>query len=171
MIDTRMIASALALALMCTVSVAIPTVEAKAITTPKVHPVSPWIIEQPFRQPLSRYGRGHRGTDVAVRQGQSVRSPFAGKVSWVGWVGSRNTLAVTSPLGLVFEAEPVCTGLARGQGVKRNGRVGRFCPNPHYRNHCYPDLCAHLGLRDSTGYFSLQAYLDELEPSRLTIGN
>ena len=145
-------------------------VRAVAGTRP-TRPLKPWTIIHPFSQPLTKYGTGHRGIDVTARAGQILRSPFSGRISWSGWVGSRNTLAVGSRTGLVFEAEPICSKLLAGVSVARGMPIGRVCSSSSYRSHCGVQLCVHLGLRDASGYFSLEQLFGDLPPSRLAFAD
>jgi len=131
------------------------------------HPVRHWVVMNQFRQPLTPYGSGHRGIDVEVKNGEVIHAPFAAKVYWRGWVGTRFTVALVRLDGLIFEAEPVCSRLATGADALAGATVGRVCESPTYVSHCAPRLCAHLGLRTSLGYFSLESFFGELTPSRL----
>ena len=144
-----------------------PGVERANAVARVVRPVTPWQVIHPFMQPLTDYGSGHRGVDVAARSGKAIFAPFSGRISWVGWVGTRRTIALTSFSGLVFEAEPACSKLGRGDDVIGGKPFARVCGSVGYTSHCAPTLCAHLGIRNSAGYFSIEALLGDLSPSRL----
>ena len=144
-----------------------PGLERARADAQSARPVMPWHVINPFLQPLTDYGTGHRGVDVSAREGQVVFAPFSGRISWVGWVGTRRTVALSSASGLVFEAEPACSRLSRGDIVRSGSPFARICASRTYVGHCEPRLCTHLGLRNSDGYFSIEALLGDLSPSRL----
>src|SRR5689334_18880767 len=70
-----------------------------------------------FVAPRSAYGRGHRGLDLAARQGQEVRAVDAGLVTHVGVVAGRGTVSVTHPSGLRSTYEPVRGSVTVGAAV------------------------------------------------------
>jgi murein DD-endopeptidase MepM/ murein hydrolase activator NlpD len=93
-----------------------------------------------FVPPRSTWGAGHRGIDVAARQGQVVLAVDAGVVSHVGVIAGRGTVSVTHPSGLRSTYEPVRAGVTKGAAVAEGDVVGEVTG----RTHC-GGSCLHLG--------------------------
>ncbi|GGL97348.1 hypothetical protein GCM10010129_46420 [Streptomyces fumigatiscleroticus] len=116
-----------------------------------------------WEPPATRYGRGHRGVDLAAPPGTAVRAVAPGRVSFAGRVAGEGVVSVelagtgAPPLrttyepvrALVDEGEEV----APGEVVGTVERTGFHCSAP----------CLHWGLRRA------EAYLDPLAllPPRL----
>lgn len=106
-----------------------------------------------FDPPASVYGSGHRGIDLAGRDGQQVRAVAAGTVSHVGVLAGRGTVTVLHPSGVRSTYEPVRGSVTRGQVVAVGEVIGTLTTTG---SHCAPEPCLHLGaIRDET-------YLDPL---------
>ncbi|QGN59437.1 peptidoglycan DD-metalloendopeptidase family protein [Nostocoides sp. HKS02] len=111
------------------------------------------VVLRPFDPPASAYGSGHRGIDLAGRDGQQVRAVAAGTVSHVGVLGGRGTVTVLHPSGVRSTYEPVRGLVTRGQVVAAGEVIGTLTTTG---SHCAPDPCLHLGaIRD-------ERYLDPL---------
>ena len=57
-------------------------------------------ITRGYDPPLSVYGAGHRGIDIAVPTGTEIRAPAAGSVSFAGKVGGNLFLTIAHAGGL-----------------------------------------------------------------------
>ena len=117
--------------------------------------------------PMSEFGEGHRGIDLATQIGDPVLSPADGEISFAGKVGYRNVISVRFGNSLTASLEPVCSELAEGTYVLKGEDIGLVCePDPEYLWHC-PETCLHFGTRSEAGYFSPLALIGGLGPSRL----
>ena len=117
--------------------------------------------------PMSEYGEGHRGIDLATQIGEPVLSPADGEISFVGKVGYRNVISVRFGNSLTASLEPVCSELVEGTYVLKGEDIGLVCePDPEYLWHC-SEICLHFGTRSEAGYFSPLALIGGLGPSRL----
>ena len=109
---------------------------------------------RPFTAPLSRYGAGHRGVDLAGRVGQPVLAVDSGTVSHVGVIAGRGTVTVLHASGLRSTYEPVDSSVVVGAVVGRGQPVGTLTADA---SHCAPATCLHLGA------LKARTYLDPLE--------
>lgn len=117
--------------------------------------------------PMTEYGEGHRGIDLATQIGETVLSPADGEISFVGKVGYRNVISVRFGNSLTASLEPVCSAMGAGTFVLMGEEIGLVCePDPEYLWHC-PETCLHFGTRSEAGYFSPLALIGGLGPSRL----
>ena len=117
--------------------------------------------------PMTEYGEGHRGIDLATEIGEPVLSPADGEISFVGKVGYRNVISVRFGNSLTASLEPVCSAMVEGTFVLMGEEIGLVCePDPEYLWHC-PETCLHFGTRSEAGYFSPLALIGGLSPSRL----
>lgn len=96
-----------------------------------------------FHPPDDPWGAGHRGVDLAGRNGQSVHSAGAGTVTFAGMVAGRGVVTVTHPGGLRTTYEPVHTFVAVGQAVGAGDVIGTL---GLVGGHCLPRACLHWGL-------------------------
>lgn len=120
-----------------------------------------------YLAPMSEYGEGHRGIDLAAQIGEPVLSPADGEISFVGKVGYRNVISVRFGKSLTASLEPVCSELIEGTLVLMGEEIGLVCePDPEYLWHC-SQTCLHFGTRSEAGYFSPLALIGGLGPSRL----
>ncbi|GEO94723.1 murein hydrolase activator EnvC family protein [Kocuria turfanensis] len=113
--------------------------------------------------PAQRWGRGHRGVDLAAAPGATVRSPADGTVSFVGFVVDRPVLTVDHGGGLRSSFEPVESALVRGDRVRRGQAVGVL----RGRDHCGAAACLHWGVRRGGDYLNPLQFVGALEPSVL----
>lgn len=116
-----------AAALACLLAVA-PLDRAVAGAPP---PAGPWLrpvdgpLARPFVAPVSRYGAGHRGADLAAPAGTPVRAANAGVVSFAGAVAGSRHVVVAHDGGLRTSYSFLATvAVRRGQRVARGDIVG-----------------------------------------------
>ena len=112
------------------------------------------VVLTAFRPPASRYGAGHRGVDLALAVGGSVRAAGAGTVTHVGPVAGRGTVSIDHPGGLRTTYEPVTAVVHDGQTVTAGERIGTLQAG---HASCAPASCLHWGARLADG-----SYLDPM---------
>jgi murein DD-endopeptidase MepM/ murein hydrolase activator NlpD len=95
-----------------------------------------------FLAPISRYGRGHRGLDLAATPGQQVYAVDAGIVSHAATVAGRGTITVLHSSGLRSTYEPVHATVHPGERVARGQLLGVVEGGVE---HCGGRPCVHLG--------------------------
>lgn len=101
-----------------------------------------------FDPPDERWGRGHRGVDLAGRPGAPVRSALAGRVAYVGTIAGVPVVSVQhGPLRTTYQ--PVVASVAVGDRVARGGVLGRLV---RAGSHCFPGACLHWGLKRGRDY-------------------
>lgn len=95
-----------------------------------------------FVAPLSPYGRGHRGLDLAAAPGQRVYAVDAGIVTHAATVASRGTITVLHSSGLRSTYEPVDATVRPGERLARGQLLGVVEGGIE---HCGGRSCVHLG--------------------------
>ncbi|WP_227012671.1 MULTISPECIES: M23 family metallopeptidase [unclassified Pseudonocardia] len=110
-------------------------------------------VTGPFRAPTFRYGRGHRGADLAGAPGQPVLVARDGVVVHAGPVAGRGVVSVDHPDGLRSTYEPVTAAVATGARVASGDPVGVLEPG---HGGCPVAACLHWGVRRDR--------LDHLDP-------
>ena len=106
-----------------------------------------------FTAPISAWGPGHRGVDLAGSVGQQVRAAAPGRVTHVGVVAGRPTLSVLHTSGVRTTYEPVVAAVGLGDTVEIGTVLGSLAA---VGSHCPGAVCLHFGaLRGRT-------YLDPL---------
>ncbi len=123
---------------------------------------APHPIVRPFIAPLTEYGAGHRGIDVAAAPGATIMAPDDGVVFFAGTVVDRPVLSITHVDGLVSSYEPVGSTLPVGVVVHRGDPVGTLLPG-----HCASTTCLHFGVRLHGDYVSPLNYLGGIPRSVL----
>lgn len=133
------------------------SLNAAAMTTPSTAPepggvawrppVDDPVLERPFAAPLSRWGAGHRGVDLAVRPGTPVRTPATGTVTFAGRVVDRDLVTITHADGLRSSLEPVAVAVSVGDVLAAGAVVGDTSTG----GHC-GDRCLHWGVRRGDTY-------------------
>ncbi|MEO6205732.1 MAG: M23 family metallopeptidase [Mycobacteriales bacterium] len=113
-----------------------------------------------FAPPVTRYGTGHRGVDVAAGSGV-VRAAGAGRVSYAGLLAGRGVVVVVHG-ALRTTYEPVSAVVRAGQWVEAGEAIGRV-DGQHAE--CFVP-CLHWGLLRGEVYLNPLSLL-HLGPSRL----
>lgn len=108
----------------------------------------------PFRPPLSRYGSGHRGVDLAVPVGATVLAAGGGVVVYAGQLAGRGVVSIDHPAGFRTTYEPVSTTVKAGERIPTGHRIG-VLQGGHPS--CAPAACLHWGVRLPDG-----SYLDPM---------
>ncbi|MFJ8538478.1 murein hydrolase activator EnvC family protein [Streptomyces sp. NPDC093591] len=124
-----------------------------------------------WEPPATRYGRGHRGVDLAAPAGAPVRAVAAGRVSFAGRVAGKGVVSVElagtgdPPLRVTYE--PVRASARKGDEVEAGEVVGTV---EAHGSHC-TGACVHWGLRRGDTYLDplslLPPWLLRKGPSRL----
>lgn len=119
-----------------------------------VWPLSPRpLVQQRFDPPSVRWGRGHRGVDLAGRTGQPVSAALAGRVTYAGRLAGRGVVVVDHG-STRSTYEPVTASVRVGDSVSAGARIGRL---ELFGSHCFPRSCLHWGLIEGRDH-----YLDPL---------
>ncbi len=127
---------------------------ASPATTAWAWPVGPGhSIVRGFVAPLTEYGAGHRGIDIAAPAGATVTAPDDGIVFFAAVVVDRPVLSIQHAGGLVSSYEPVESTLTAGDVVHRGDPVGTLLAG-----HC-DQPCLHFGVRLHGDYVSPLNYL------------
>lgn len=114
-----------------------------------VHP-RPAVV-RPFMAPVSAYGAGHRGLDLAASEGMAVLAVEAGVIVHAGVVAGRGTVSVEHADGLRSTYEPVTASMRVGDVVAAGEQLGTITPG-RGAAHCGPTGCLHLGARRGETY-------------------
>jgi murein DD-endopeptidase MepM/ murein hydrolase activator NlpD len=114
----------------------------------------PAVVLTPFDPPATRYGRGHRGVDLAGSEGATVRAAGAGVVVFAGSLAGRGVVSIEHPSGVRTTYEPVDPSVVAGATVAAGDPVGRLVGG---HAACAPAVCLHWGARLPDG-----DYLDPL---------
>ncbi|HET8982539.1 MAG TPA: peptidoglycan DD-metalloendopeptidase family protein, partial [Pedococcus sp.] len=101
-----------------------------------------------FDPPLSRYGAGHRGVDLAGSPGQAVRAAAAGRVTFAGSLAGRGVVVVNHG-STRTTYQPVEASVKVGTEVAAGERIGAL---QTFGSHCSPDACLHWGLIEGDTY-------------------
>jgi murein DD-endopeptidase MepM/ murein hydrolase activator NlpD len=111
-------------------------------------PTDTTAVVRQYLAPLTPYGPGHRGIDLATVDG-IVRAPADGVVHFAGVVVDRPVLSIEHAGGLISSYEPVLTDLVEGDVVRRGDVIGTI-----ESGHCAEQLCLHFGVRLRGEYVS-----------------
>lgn len=103
---------------------------------------------------VGRYAAGHRGVDVAGRDGEPVLAAAAGTVHFAGSVAGRQTVSIEHGNGWRTTYLPVRATVAEGDVVEQGQRIGTLLDG-----HCEAVACLHWGLTDGERYADPTAYL------------
>ncbi|MBL3665649.1 M23 family metallopeptidase [Streptomyces sp. M2CJ-2] len=112
-----------------------------------------------WEPPETRYGRGHRGVDLAAAPGTPVRAVAAGRVSYAGRVAGRGVVSVelsgtgAPPLRTTYE--PVLPSVEKGAEVAPGEVIGTVAATG---SHCTAP-CLHWGLLRADVYLNPLALL------------
>src|SRR5699024_1065903 len=108
-----------------------------------------------FEAPAQRWGRGHRGVDLATPHGTGVRAAAEGVVVFAGRVVDRPVVSIDHPDGVRTTYEPVDPAVRPGQRVGAGTLIGNLA-STDTGAHC-DEHCLHWGARTGP-----DAYLDPL---------
>lgn len=112
------------------------------------------VVLTAFEPPATRYGRGHRGVDLAAATGVPVRSAGDGTVVFAGNLAGRGVVSVAHPVGIRTTYEPVGASVRPGQHVQAGTVIGSLAAG---HASCAPGSCLHWGARLPDG-----SYLDPM---------
>lgn len=105
-------------------------------------------VGRSFDPPADRYGRGHRGVDLAAAPGAPVLAAGAGRVSYAGLLAGRGVVVVVHG-DLRTTYEPVDASVAVGQLVAAGESLGTLAAG---HAGCASPACLHWGLRRGEQY-------------------
>ena len=111
------------------------------------------VVTGAFRKPTFRFGRGHRGADLAGAPGQAVLAARDGVVVFAGPVAGRGVVSVDHADGLRSTYEPVTAAVVAGAPVAAGDPLG-VLETGHAG--CPVAACLHWGVRRDR--------LDHLDP-------
>jgi murein DD-endopeptidase MepM/ murein hydrolase activator NlpD len=126
------------------------------------------VVLRGWEAPVTVYGRGHRGVDLAAPDGTPVRAVAEGRVSFAGRVAGKGVVSVElRGTDLRTTYEPVTASVRKGDEVEAGEVVGTVDPTG---SHC-STTCVHWGLRRGETYLDplslLPPWLLHRGPSRL----
>lgn len=128
-------------------------------------PVSgPLRVLRGFSPPVTRYGPGHLGVDLAVPADGVVRAAGPGTVRFAGQVAGRGVVVVLHPDGISTEYEPLAPSARVGQVVVTGSVLGQL-RGVHLG--CPAVRCLHWGARRSEQYLDPLSLLRPLGVVRL----
>ena len=110
-------------------------------------PGSPQVVRA-FDPPLTPYGAGHRGVDLAAEPGVPVLAAAAGRVSHAGSVAGRGVVTVDHG-GVRTTYEPVTAQVVVGEPVAAGDALGVLARGGHCSGRCL-----HWGLRAGREYLN-----------------
>lgn len=130
-----------------------PVLAAQQAPTAGIWPLQPTpAVVEGFRPPVTRYGAGHRGVDLAGRPRQVVRAAAGGRVTYAGSLAGRGVVVVSHGTSRTTY-EPVRATVGVGTVVGAGDPLGRL---EVWGSHCAPSACLHWGLLEG------ETYLDPL---------
>ncbi|HEY5820686.1 MAG TPA: peptidoglycan DD-metalloendopeptidase family protein [Propionibacteriaceae bacterium] len=98
-------------------------------------------VTREFDPPLTRWGPGHRGVDLAARPGQSVLAASSGVVSFAGSVAGKGVVTIDHGGGLSTTYESIRPRVSVGAAVATGDVIGVIRGGTHCGS------CLHWGLR------------------------
>jgi hypothetical protein len=128
---------------------------------------APREVTREFRAPATEYSAGHRGIDIAVVEGQDVRSPDSGRVLFAGLVAGRGVITVDHGGGVVSSLEPVRAVVSVGDVVDARQTLGVVDFADVVWSEAHACTCVHLGARYRGFYVSPRVLLERARPSVL----
>ncbi|WP_256394868.1 M23 family metallopeptidase [Kocuria sp. TGY1127_2] len=102
--------------------------------------------------------------DLAVKPGQTIRSPASGTVTFSGRVVDRGVITVTTDDGYLTSFEPVTEQLPRGTRVSSGDVIAR---RDWEQSHEGCSSCLHWGVRHGGDYVNPLLLVGALSPSVL----
>lgn len=106
-------------------------------------------VVRDFDPPPHRFGRGHRGVDLAGVPGLPVLTAASGTVLFAGPVGGRPVVSILHDGGLRTTYEPVLPAVSPGDVVTTGERIGTLAAG---HPGCAAPACLHWGLRRGEEY-------------------
>jgi len=135
------------------------------LTVPVAYrPPVPGAVVRPFVAPVSQYGPGHRGVDLATSAGEVVRTAGAGTVSFAGYVAGRGVVVIAHADGVSTEYEPVRPAVPDTAAVAAGAVIGTV---EGVHGACASGGCLHWGARRGGTYFDPLTLLRPLGAVRL----
>lgn len=122
---------------------------------------APHRVMREFMAPATEYGAGHRGIDIAVAPGTSVRAPAAGRVLFSGSVAGRGVLTIEHPNDVVSTIEPIEAFVTVGDIVSAGDVVGVVAPPDVVWDASHVCSCVHVGARYRGSYVSPRTLLEQ----------
>jgi Peptidase family M23 len=150
-----------------------PSAPTPALGAPRARPSWGWPlpgrpeVTRAFDPPATRYGRGHRGVDLAGAPGLPVLAAGRGIVAYAGPLAGRGVVSVRHPNGLRTTYEPVLPRVRVGQVVKVGALLGTLaaghlgCPRP---------ACLHWGLLRGDVYLNPLSLFGRIRVRLLPLG-
>ncbi len=108
-------------------------------------------VARPFEPPPFKYGRGHRGVDLAGSPGQPVLAAGPGRVAFAGQVAGRGVVSIDHPDGLRTTYEPVSGTVSKGEPIEAGTAIGALAAG-HLG--CGHPACLHWGVRRGEDYLN-----------------
>lgn len=102
----------------------------------------PRVIVEPYVQPLTPYGSGHRGIDIDVPRNEILYAPADGVIHFSGQVGLRWVFSIEHAGGVLSSYDHAFSELPKGTVVKKGDSIGHILSG-----HCASELCVHIGVR------------------------
>lgn len=130
--------------------------------SPWPSPAGAWVLPlagsltRRFDPPADRFGRGHRGVDLAGSPGAPVRAAGDGVVVFAGMLAGRPVISIEHPGGLRTTYEPVEPAVAAGRSVSRGSVIGTLVAG---HAGCPAAACLHWGVRRGETYLDPLALL------------
>jgi len=135
-----------------------PGVQAGAGHAPRaVAPIAPIAVVRPFTPPVTAYGPGHRGVDLAAPAGTPVHAALGGTVVFAGDLAGRGVVSVAVTGGRHVTYEPLEAVVRAGEAVQAGQLLGYLTAG---HPGCPVAACLHWGLFFTTG--DDRVYLDPL---------
>lgn len=110
-----------------------PAVVVAATAAPGWTAPVPGPVVRGFQPPIARWGRGHRGVDLAAPPGTTVRAAGSGVVVFAGTIAGRGVISIDHPAGVRTTYEPVRPRVSRGARVRGGQVIGVLVPD--HRHH------------------------------------
>ena len=128
---------------------------------------APHPVVREYQAPLTEYGRGHRGLDIAVADRDLVRSPATGHVLFAGEVAGLPVLTIDHGNDVVSTLQPVRTSMSVGEPVASGEVVGVVEFPAVVWDDAHVCSCLHMGARYRGDYVSPRVLLGAARPSIL----
>lgn len=119
-------------------------------------PVALPVVLTDFDPPVTPYGSGHRGIDLAAAVGTVVTAAGAGRVVYAGPLAGRGVVSIEHRSGLRTTYEPVLPRVAVGSLVTAGQPIGTVTAG---HRPCAPATCLHWGARCGAVYLDPRSLL------------